>query len=192
MINHFSKITLGKRIGIIIAVQVSVILLLILSKFLILSGGTSVFLRIEPVDPRDPLRGDYVTFQYTGLSVVGRYKFDFSQNRTFQKGDIVYVPLEKVFGSDYYGLASGSILKNKPEDGLFIKGILDSDSVLSNGNYLYPTNSNIIYGIEEYFIPEGSGQLRDFSLSEIFAKVSIDDNGNAVISQIYIDNKLWP
>ncbi|PJC47845.1 MAG: hypothetical protein CO034_01100, partial [Parcubacteria group bacterium CG_4_9_14_0_2_um_filter_35_11] len=47
-----------------IAIQLVIIFSIIIFKMAVLTGGAEVLLRIEPVDPRDPLRGDYLTFQY--------------------------------------------------------------------------------------------------------------------------------
>ena len=60
-----------------IALQLAVIFTIIIFKFSVFTGGTEVMLRIQPVDPRDPLRGDYVTFSYD-ISSVSSYQFEYS------------------------------------------------------------------------------------------------------------------
>ena len=56
-----------------VAIQLVIILLLLITKISIFSGGEEVLLKIAPVDPRDPLRGDYVTFRYD-ISDIGSFK----------------------------------------------------------------------------------------------------------------------
>lgn len=49
----------------------------------------------------------------------------------------------------------------------------------------------VSYGIEDYFIPEGSGQ--DWFVradgDDDYARVIVDTDGNAVLKEIYIDGK---
>lgn len=161
-----------------IVIQLVVIFSIIIFKMAVLTGGTEVLLRIEPVDPRDPLRGDHLTFAYK-ISNIDSYLFSYSPVRD---GDTVYVPLEQ---RGQYWIAVGGVKKTKPADEgkIFIKGKVSS----SRGSRIH-----IIYGIEDYFIPEGSGQGFTFWRQEVAAKISIDENGNAVLKQIYVDNKPWP
>src|SRR3989339_581457 len=83
---------LGKKTKFILAVsiQILVILIIIIFKYSVLTGGSAVFLEIMPVDPRDPLRGDYVTFQYK-ISSINRYSFNYEP----YNGDIIYIPLRQ-------------------------------------------------------------------------------------------------
>lgn len=184
---------MSKQIKFILAValQLAIIFIIIIFKFSIFTGGTEVMLRIQPVDPRDPLRGDYVTFSYD-ISSVSSYQFKYSP---ISNGDKVYIPLAKRSG---YWQVSGMISKDKPVQGVFIKGVVkESDSINFGQPILIDVqkqerNITIIYGIEEYFIPEGAGRTERFIGNNNFAKVAIDDNGNAVLKQLFVDNKIWP
>lgn len=175
-----------------VSVQVLVILIIIIFKYSILSGGSAVYLEILPVDPRDPLRGDYVTFQYE-ISNLNRYLFNYQP----KNGDIVYIPL--VQRGSYWIAQSGISNDESAMTGkLFIKGRVVSGGMtnLSNSK-LYNENNfdakiGVKYGIEEYFIPEGIGRNFSFFNKNVKGKVMIDDHGNAVIQEIYINDKLWP
>lgn len=161
-----------------IAVQLVIIFGIIIFKVAVLTGGTEVLLRIEPVDPRDPLRGDHLTFSYK-ISNLDSYLFKYSPIRD---GDTIYVPLRQ---QGKYWVAVFGVQKTKPTDEgkIFIKGKIPS----SYGNKIH-----VIYGAEDYFIPEGVGQGFTFWRREVSAKVSIDKDGNAVLKQIYVDDKPWP
>jgi len=173
-----------------VALQLAIIFIIIIFKFSIFTGGTEVMLRIQPVDPRDPLRGDYVTFSYD-ISTVSSYQFKYSP---ISNGDKVYVPLTK---RGNYWVVSGNIQKVKPTQGVFLKGVIKrgGDAVLPQGPFGINRGDDIvtiIYGTEEYFIPEGTGRFERFLGNNNFAKVAIDDNGNAVLKQIFVDGEIWP
>lgn len=90
------------------------------------------------------------------------------------------------------------VQNNKPtEDKLFIKGKIESGGLENQNNSLSYGNFNnsrihIVYGIEQYFIPEGKGQNFSFWDKEVAALVAVDDDGNAVLKKIYVDDKPWP
>lgn len=172
-----------------ITLQILIIFGIIIFKTGVLTGGRKVLLKIEPVDPRDPLRGDYVTFQYN-ISELDSYLFD---NKQVRNGDTVYVILRK--GKKYW--TAQNVQKTKPssKNQIFIKGRVESQKEFYPANFFLPQRLgtiHIIYGIEEYYIPEGKGQVFSFWNKEAVAKVSVDKSGNAVLKQIYVDNKPWP
>lgn len=170
-------ITKQTKFIIAIAIQLVIIFSIIIFKMAVLMGGTDVLLKIEPVDPRDPLRGDHLTFSYK-ISNLDSYLFNYFPVR---EGDTVYIPLKQ---QRKYWVAVFGIQKTKPSDGeIFIKGKVANS---------YGNSVRVIYGIEDYFIPEGVGQDFTFWGREIAARVSIDKNGKAVLKQIYVDNKSWP
>lgn len=172
-----------------VGAQVLVIFAIIIFKMTILIGGTEVLLKIAPVDPRDMLRGDYATFQYDISNIIS-YQF----SEPIAKGDTVYVNLIK--RGKYYIVEDAQ--KVKPTNGgIFIKGTVASggtedQSIDSPSRNLINTSVRVVYGAEDYFIPEGKGQGFNFGDKEAGAKVVIDDNGNAVLKQLYINDKPWP
>ena len=161
-----------------VAVQLIIIFSIIIFKIAVLTGGTEILLRIEPVDPRDPLRGDHLTFSYK-ISNLRSYLFNYSPIR---EGDTVYVPLKR---RGKYWTAVFGVQKTKPidEEKVFLRGKISR---------VYGKRIHIIYGIEDYFIPEGTGQNFTFWRQEVAARVSVDQNGNAVLKQIYVNGKPWP
>lgn len=173
-----------------IALQVIIIFAIILFKVSILTGGTEVMLKIEPIDPRSPLRGDYVTFQYN-ISNLDAY---LARGQRIRNGDTVYVVLRQ---SGKYWIAQ-DIQKTKPAGNkVFIRGRIasggterrvDTFSIQRFG----ASRFHIVYGIEEYFIPEGKGRGFTFWNKEVAARVVVDENGNAVLKQIFVDDKPWP
>lgn len=159
-------------------VQVAIIAMVVGVNASTVSQGRSVFLRIAPVDPRDPLRGDFLTFSYD-ISTVNRETF----TDTPDIGETVYVPLMRTgdYWTPTYG-ATSSRPDGSSSSEVFIRGIVSGMS---------STSVAITYGAEEYFIPEGSGA--DFPLdAETAARISVDSAGRAVLRQVYVDGKPWP
>src|SRR3989338_895340 len=167
-----------------IAIQTAILFFIILFKLLILSGGEEVFLKIRPVDPLDPFRGDYITFQYDISRIKGSL---FDSSEKIKYGDKIYIPLLK---RKNYHIATNRISKNKPDTGIFIKGTVNDIRIRQNGNSI--DEVFVSYGIEEYFIPENSGRNVSFNGQNTFAKVVLDKNGNAVLKNVYVNGKLWP
>lgn len=170
-----------------IVLQSIILITIIVFKISVISSGADILLKIEPVDPRDMLRGDYVTFQYSNVSNVYSYNIN---NQQIRNGDTVYVVLRQ--RGKYW--TENRIQKTKPSKGeIFIKGKIDRGGVedLSNGSSVN-SRTHIIYGIEQYFIPEGQGQDFSFRNKDASARVAVDENGNAVLKKIYIDDKPWP
>jgi uncharacterized membrane-anchored protein len=173
-----------------IALQVIIIFAIIIFKISVLAGGTDVLLKIVPVDPRDMLRGDYVTFQYD-ISNLDSY---ITRGQQIRDGDMVYVVLRQ---NGKYHFAQ-NVQKTKPKDGgVFIKGTVvnggvDTRSDIFRNQNFSNSRIHVIYGIEDYFIPEGKGRGLNSREKEAAARVVIDENGNAVLKQLYIDGKSWP
>lgn len=181
-----------------VALQLLVIAGIIMFKVSIVTGGQEVLLKIKPVDPRDFLRGDYVTFQYDISDIPLSY---FSDPSSIRNGDTVYVPIERT-ASPYriaaYGVAKDSSFMGTSRKRIFIKGKV-ADSSLGESDvrkgfieFEYERKVHIRYGIEEYFIPEGAGQNVNFWEKEVGAKVAVDEEGRAVLKQLYVNGELWP
>jgi len=170
---------MDKRLKFFLAIglQVLIILMIIVFKYSIISGGVDVILRIQPIDPRDPLRGDYITFTYN-ISRLSNYLV---KEKGLKAGDTVYVVLRE--GKTYWTPVRVSKVRPDFSESFFIKGKVSS---VSNQNL------RIVYGIEEYFIPEDKGRNFSFANKFVTAKVSLDKNGNPVLRQVYVDNKPWP
>ncbi len=171
-------LTKQTKFFIAIVVQLVIMFSIIIFKMAVLTGGTEVLLRIEPVAPRDPLRGDHLTFSYQ-ISNLDPYLFNYFPIRD---GDTVYVPLTQQ-GKYWVATCGVQNTKTGDEGKIFLRG-----KILSS----YGNRIHVIYGIEDYFLAEGVGQGFNFWRQEVTAKVSIDKNGNAALKQIYVNGKPWP
>lgn len=165
-------------------VQTAVIAMMVESRASILRSGTDVRLKTVPVDPRDLLRGDYVTLSYDISSIpssilTGDGPAEIGSARLtvrlmpdtaglWRATEASFGPLEPREGSvlvrtlpfDYYPLAEGRM-----PDRVFVR-----------------------YGIERYYVPEGEGTVledaRNQEALEVAARVS--DTGRIQISRILL------
>ena len=165
-----------------IAIQTAILFFIVLFNLLILSGDEEVFLKIRPADPRDPFRGDYITFQYDISRIKGSF---FDSSEKIKYGDKIYISLLK---RKNYHVIANRVSKNKPDTGIFIKGTVND--IRQKGDSL--DEVFVSYGIEEYFIPENSGRDVNFNWQDAFAKIILDKNGSAVLESVYVNGKLWP
>ena len=122
--------------------------------------GERVVLRCQPVDPRDLLKGEYVTLSYAfslptnfnalldaynrshpELQTSDAFYPDHTARWTIPEETTVYIPLKR--GAD--GLAEpGAPTFVKPTEGLYLRG-------LTRGNRLR-------FGIEAFYVQEGQGK----------------------------------
>lgn len=125
----------------------------------LLRKGEEILLKVSPVDPRDFLRGDYVSL---------RYEINTASENSDLRGD-VYVVLNK--NSDKtFGIKE--ITNKKPENTIFLRGEKHGRRITYKG-------------IQQYFVKEGYGrELEKKLLQGGIAKVSVDRNGYARIKEV--------
>ncbi|WP_127598765.1 GDYXXLXY domain-containing protein [Nitratireductor alexandrii] len=119
----------------------------------ILRHGWEVRLKVEPVDPRDLLRGDYVRLGY-GISVLPKTLFSTPPAGTLAEGAIVLVDVQ----ADEKGLfqpVAMHLPQGAPppdEKSVRLRGALRSG--------LSPATDRVRlrYGIERFYLPEGEGR----------------------------------
>jgi uncharacterized membrane-anchored protein len=162
-------------------IQCGVLLYMIQSRASILQNGVEVVLKTEPVDPRDLLRGDYVTLGYD-ISSFPATEIEGSFDRHYDESTLVYLALKK--GADGYWVKSRAsvspITDRKP------------DEVLITGRARYgftpksSDNLRIDYGIERYYVPEGEGRVIEAERNSmrIDAVVMIDASGKAQLKRL--------
>jgi uncharacterized membrane-anchored protein len=138
-------------------VRKALIIVFVLSQFAVLAymagerewirhGGERVFLRTAPIDPRDPLRGDFVRLSYS-LNTVDAAHFRSSRRAgSLQREEIVYAVL-KPTATDLYEL--NYLTDQKPGGGVFMRGRVSRE--VGDGRI------HLRYGIEQYFVQQGSG-----------------------------------
>lgn len=139
--------------------------------------GEQIYLRTAPIDPRDPMRGDYVSLSY-GLNLVdiSRYRGKIPAAQ-LKRGTPVYALL-KGGADDVYEL--DYLSDQAPPDGIYLRGQVNRD-VLSG-------HIAVSYGIEQYFVEQGSGRAiesrrdgRDGIQVPLEMAVAVGSNGLSVL-----------
>jgi len=157
------------------ALQVLVIAGLTTSRELALRSGTEVILETAPVDPTDLFRGDYVVLSYE-ISRIGVCEVP--------PGGTAYVPLREgpngVWRAGPFGpgVALASFEDAAAETGVAIRGTVRSGRPFDR--------CRLDYGIESYFVPEGTGRAIERLREPFRVRVVIDADGDAVIKELIL------
>jgi uncharacterized membrane-anchored protein len=164
--------------------QTAILLFLVISHATILRNGAEVLLKAAPVDPRDLLRGDYITLNY----------------------DISHVPVTTLVGArpttdgertlsvrlqgqanGYWGIAESSF------DRLPAKA---DTVVLQTRPFDYRPSADVTtigvdYGIESFYVPEGEGHHLEQAPADgaLAVAVRISASGTAQIKTLLLDGK---
>ena len=169
-------------------IQLALLALMVADRVEILREGTEVKLQIQPVDPRDLFRGDYVTLSY-GISQVpaGALKDQPASGRN----PIVYVKLAPNPDGVYQATSvhTDAVAVQSPE--VLIRGRVVS------GTYCGPTRDRfcdslrIRYGLESYFVPEGEGRKleRDRNQHRLMVVAAVAPSGRAAIKRLLVDGE---
>jgi len=173
--------TPGRKLLIVVAVQFLVLLSVLAFKQYTVLTGETVLLKTTPVDPRDLVRGDFVAVQYE-ISTVDR---DLVTDEYKYPSGPVYVELQR--GSDgYWDAVAVHTGREHSYDGtVLIKG-----HVVETYQPASMSTIDIRYGIEQVFVPEGSGgDLPSGSGHTIAVEVKVDRFGNAVPRRFFVDGQ---
>ena len=173
--------------------QLGIIGSMVVTHYVAATTGTPVLLKIAPVDPRDPLRGDYLMFRYD-ISTLSRDLFmlpDGAAGWTPARGETVYVALTR---QGAYWTASQVLrtlptraerdagMGGYPSDAVFLKGAVTD---------VGPSEVKVTYGTEQFFVPEGRGTR--FPLTkEASALVVVGPDGKALVRQVFVGGRKWP
>ena len=139
-----------------------------------MQSGREIVLRSAPVDPRDLFRGDYV---------VLRYEISSLPYCCFAIGDTVYVLLER--RDDVWDPAGARRDPPSADDGPFIRGRVTR--VTPTTGRQRTSTIEVEYGIESYFVPEGTGREIERARGQMRVVVAVDGWGNGQIKQLLLD-----
>lgn len=138
-----------------------------------LASGTLVLLETRPIDPRDLLRGDYITLNYK-ISDVPISAF-LSTNLP-PPGTGVYVALEQ--RGDFYEVTRACAEPIVPSSGqVILRGTTQA--------WWNQTAVRVAYGLERYYVREGAGNPR----GKITVQAAVPKSGRAQIKNVFIDGK---
>lgn len=120
----------------------------------ILRDGKEVLLKVEPVDPRDLLRGDYVRLGYDISRIEVEKIANLPQGEQATVEGPIVVRLKK--DADGYWRATSASLGT--DSTVAAAGEVDIRGEVTDGWSLTPGSTvRVDYGIERFYVPEGEG-----------------------------------
>ena len=146
---------------------VLVVIWFVVSQEYTLQTGQEVYLETMPIDPRDPLRWDYVVLRY---EIERDEKItDLITTRNLQEGDDIYISLGQ---STQWPAYVTSVSATPPTSWIFIAGKIGSWN-------------SIDLWIWKYFVPEWTGREIEKVRSDMEILAVIDKYGIAKIKNLY-------
>ena len=155
----------------------------------LLKSGRELTLAVLPLDPRDLFRGDYVTLGYDISTLKKSSTESDPEFSGFAPGADIFVTMSPKPEGGWTETHVGKTYPSKVAPGdIVLKG-----RVLSAWTSQTPPESNVAvrYGIEQYFIPEGTGRdLEDkVRAHKIEAIVAVGSDGTAALKGLVIDGE---
>jgi len=182
----------GGRTALLAVVLTAVLVGMIGMKQWTLTTGTPVLLETAPVDPRSLFRGDYVRLNYK-ISRLDLGKL--GGDKDFSAHDTAWVVLEQA--QRYWHAVA--VYRHRPDAApgqVIIKGeVRWADGRGSAFAPPVPTRQPrflvMRYGIESYFVPEGTGRAieRRGAQTPLDILVAVDRFGNAGIKAVELDGR---
>lgn len=190
----------GYRVwGLVLAGILMTVLLaqIVMERVAILTDGAEVRLATAPVDPRDIFRGDYVILNYRISTLSLEDLTDTPE--AFTEGGLIYVSLKEGANGIWEPVSAAPALPGQTAGVVTIRGRITSLSqtgpVTATGEAPRPLEDaagirlRVDYGIDQYFVPEGTGPALEADRNEgkVSVLVAVAENGNAAIKGIVLN-----
>ncbi|UEM02882.1 GDYXXLXY domain-containing protein [Skermanella rosea] len=188
--------TRGGRLLTLALAQTAVLAGLIGFRQWTLETGTPVVLSIRPVDPRSLFQGDYVEFSYD----IGHLRLDrLVGDDDLERGETVYVDIQPgrpawqatgVWRQRPAATPTGAVLRGQVR---WVTEQQCEESGSGESAAIVPCRiAAIRYGIEEYFVPEGTGSTleRPAEGERIDIRVAVNRAGTPAISAILVNGEV--
>lgn len=139
--------------------------------------GDSILLKVAPVDPRDPLRGDYVILRYefSGLWPDGGNRWNAGTNSWNDEklGEEIFITLAPDGDGQHWRGVSASW--ERPTSGRYIRGRVEN--MWSNE-----------FGIEAFFVEEGQGKEYESAriAKRLSAEIALTRDGKATLKRLVV------
>ncbi len=149
----------------VLVLQLSFVSFQIITNEHLINEGKTITLKLAPVDPRSLIQGDYVRLQYEiGEVELGEGRHEGRVFLLLKRNEEGIYTVSKVYKTQI-----------DPT-----KESLAEDEVIITGKY--NGYNQIIFGIESYFVPEGTGL--EVERNAEFAKVAVSKKGDALLLTI--------
>lgn len=182
-VSRWSRITTWQAIGAVVAAELLVLGWMVWDRVGLLRNGREIVLDVIPVDPRSLFRGDYVILNYE----VSRFDGARLEGEPV-KAQPLYVTLARdATGKWQVAKAAPAMPKAVAESEIVLKG--RTDRWTGRGRAGAPIH--VRYGIESFFVPEGTGKVLEQQVGEkrIRAVVAVGRDGTAALKGLEVDGR---
>mgnify|MGYP002622437772 FL=1 len=164
--------------------QIGFLASMIAGRAAVLRSGQEVVLSVEPVDPRDLLRGDYVTLSYNISRLPADLFADWPPEGERREERIVFVRLKADGNGVFQPVAARYGERPEAEPG---EGEVDVRGTARSGWASTTRFISVRYGIERFYVPEGEGGEieRDLRTRAFRMKVAVARDGTAQIKSFH-------
>jgi uncharacterized membrane-anchored protein len=166
-------------VAIALLVQIGILGSLAASRWTPASQARTIYLAMRPVDPHDPIRGDYVTLDFPNVNDLRADQFDTKP----KAGQTVWITMNHASGATW---DVGAVSTTRPPAEAIGKDALMRGRVAS----IHDSQVNVVYGIEQFWVPKGKGNL-PFGKKTI-ARIQTAPDGTAVLGGLIVDGRPWP
>lgn len=168
-----------KLLILVLALQCAWVLGTVIRQENLLRVGRVILLETRPVDPRDPLRGDFVRLNYQ-ISDVPVKLFSPPVKTDLPYGTKIFVTLAPAGTNGFYEITRASMESLVPA----------ANEVLLRGRSAWSwrntTNSiHVEYGIEQFYVAEGTGNPH----GRLTTQAVVSESGRASIKEVFVDGK---
>lgn len=163
----------------ILALQSAWVLYTVAKQEHALRAGTVILLETRPVDPRDLLRGDYVILNYK-ISTIATNLFSPPLSFRLEHGRTVWVALAQ--RGEFHEIVRASTKRFDPGADEIV---VQAKARWWDSGRNAPREIRVEYGLERYFVREGTGNPR----GKLAVQAVVPASGRASIKQLFVDGK---
>ena len=170
-------------IALVALLQPAALATMVYGRVTLLRDGREIATEVIPVDPRDLFRGDYVILGYA----FGRTQVPVPEG--VSQGDRIYVTLREAEPEKWEVVkATAGYEPAGSASEVVLKGIVDN--IYRPPGAKLP-RASIRYGIESYFVPEGTGRELEAKVREkkISAVLAVGSSGDVAIKALVVDGE---
>jgi uncharacterized membrane-anchored protein len=166
-------------------IQSAVLAWMVYGRVSLLKTGREMTVNVIPVDPRDFFRGDYVILGYDFTNTG-----DVMLPSGTRQGDRIYATVKPEGGSKWSLVSIAAKYPDKTDAGsMVLKGV--ARYVSRGSDPSSPSPGRVSYGIESYFVPEGTGRVLETQIRDkkIEAVLAVGSDGETAIKALLVDGK---
>jgi uncharacterized membrane-anchored protein len=169
-----------KILILVLALQTAWLLATVITQEYAFAHGNIILLETRRVDPRDMLRGDYLILNYK-ISDVPTNLFSPPVKNDLSPGTKIFVALAPGT-NQFYAVTRASTNEIVPAAG---EVLLRGKSAYAWWNWNATNLIHVEYGIERYYVAEGTGNPR----GKLTVQAVVPASGRAGIQQVFVDGK---